>query len=278
MSIYDISLENRTPRRLKMITIVSVDDETINEHFPLDSQNTVVINEMALIAKSFKKQGRGSIQTKDNLYFYRTYTQAMSNNEEEKIFILIYTDSKYPSDIANKCLNEIIGSIKQNSFELSSLSKETKNVINNIFKTYEDGNNSKLYLRKIDSQSQIKNVDKPNDNMEGSLSLNFEAELKNAIQNRNNKEIKDMRGSNKCNPIINLDDESEIKIDGTQTNIKSSEIENDVDMTAMFLQENTALIKVKRWRKIKIFYIIVCVILALLAYASIPILVHFVKL
>ena len=32
MSIYDISLENRTPRRLKMITIVSVDDETINEH------------------------------------------------------------------------------------------------------------------------------------------------------------------------------------------------------------------------------------------------------
>ena len=114
--------------------------------------------------------------------------------------------------------------------------------------------------------------------MEGSLSLNYEAELKNAIQNRNNKEIKDMRGSNKCNPIINLDDESEIKIDGTQTNIKSSEIENDVDMTAMFLQENTALIKVKRWRKIKIFYIIVCVILALLAYASIPILVHFVKL
>lgn len=274
----DISLKKRVSCRLKMITIVGINDEAINEHFPLNSKSKDVINEMSLISKCFKKQGRGSIQTKDNLYFYRTYTQEISNNEEdEKIFILMYTDSKYPSDIANKCLDEIIATFSEKSFELSALSKETKNEINNIFKTYEDGNNSKLFLRKTESQSQIKKMDKSDDNVEGTLSLSYEAELKKAKQSSKNKEIKIERESNN-NPIFNLGEESEIKVENSQTNIRSSEIENDVDMTAMFLQENTVLIKVKRWRKIKVLYIIICIILALLAYALIPILVYFVQL
>ena len=139
MSI-DIQIGNNLQSRLKMITITSIYGDNVKEHFPLNSPSTEVVNEMSLIAENFKKQNRGNIQTKDSLYYYRTFVPKVSNEEGEQLFLLIYTDSKYPSSKIDKCFNEINKILSSpNAFAFSLLSKDTKNLINSIFFKYEDG-------------------------------------------------------------------------------------------------------------------------------------------
>ena len=70
--------------------------------------------------------------------------------------------------------------------------------------------------------------------------------------------------------LNHISEESDIKLTDLPSNIKSTIVENDGDMTAMFLQDNTVLMKVNKWRKIKYLYIILCLLLAISAYASIP--------
>ena len=101
------------------------------------------------------------------------------------------------------------------------------------------------------------------------MSLNFDSELKNG-----GNEIKLHEDSpiNNNLSLNHISEESDIKLTDLPSNIKSTIVENDGDMTAMFLQDNTVLMKVNKWRKIKYLYIILCLLLAVSAYASIPLL------
>lgn len=274
MSI-DLKIENNFQTRLKMITITSIYGDNVKEHFPLNSPSTDVVNEMSLIAESFKKQNRGNIQTKENLYYYRTFVPKGNNDEGEQLFILIYTDSKYPSSKIDKCFNEINKALASpNAFAFSLLSKDTKNLINAIFFKYEDGTKIEKVENKdniICTGSLIKSIDPlQKSSLQGnSMSLNFDSELKNG-----GNEIKLHEDSpiNNNLSLNHISEESDIKLTDLPTNIKSTIVENDGDMTAMFLQDNTVLMKVNKWRKIKYLYIVLCLLLAIAAYASIPLL------
>ena len=273
MSI-DIQIGNNLQSRLKMITITSIYGDNVKEHFPLNSQSTEVVNEMSLIAENFKKQNRGNIQTKDSLYYYRTFVPKVSNEEGEQLFLLIYTDSKYPSSKIDKCFNEINKILSSpNAFAFSLLSKDTKNLINSIFFKYEDGSKIEQVENKdnLIVGSIIKSVDplQKSSLQANSMSLNFDSELKNG-----GNEIKLHEDSpiNNNLSLNHISEESDIKLTDLPSNIKSTIVENDGDMTAMFLQDNTVLLKVNKWRKIKYLYIILCLLLAVSAYASIPLL------
>ena len=274
MSI-DIQIGNNLQSRLKMITITSIYGDNVKEHFPLNSPSTEVVNEMSLIAENFKKQNRGNIQTKDSLYYYRTFVPKVSNEEGEQLFLLIYTDSKYPSSKIDKCFNEINKILSSpNAFAFSLLSKDTKNLINSIFFKYEDGSKIEKQVENKDNLivgSIIKSVDplQKSSLQANSMSLNFDSELKNG-----GNEIKLHEDSpiNNNLSLNHISEESDIKLTDLPSNIKSTIVENDGDMTAMFLQDNTVLLKVNKWRKIKYLYIILCLLLAVSAYASIPLL------
>ena len=188
---------------------------------------------------------------------------------------MIYTDSKYPSSKIDKCFNEINKILSSpNAFAFSLLSKDTKNLINSIFFKYEDGSKIEKQVENKDNLivgSIIKSVDplQKSSLQANSMSLNFDSELKNG-----GNEIKLHEDSpiNNNLSLNHISEESDIKLTDLPSNIKSTIVENDGDMTAMFLQDNTVLMKVNKWRKIKYLYIILCLLLAVSAYASIPLL------
>ena len=72
--------------RLEAFLMTGVEDELpLIKYYPLDYSNQNSLAELLIIANSFKKCGKGSLQHKNKIFYYRTYIPALSKADSNSI-------------------------------------------------------------------------------------------------------------------------------------------------------------------------------------------------
>ena len=262
--------------RLEALLLTSIDDEIpLTKIYPLEYSNYNIIVELKIIAENFKNCGKGSLQHKNRIFYYRTYIPTLPKGDgnsvsnesfsdyfiysydckKKKFFLLILCDLKYKlQNVDNLTIS--IFDILDNAFEGHELKQESSHKINTLFLQYK-----KLQLN-LGEYVQLKDiVDIKNDDSINSInSLN-----KNPLNegNKSNKESKAKKrlDSRMIFPKVKKSNSSAISVDiDDLTSVK----ESDTELSIMFKRNfelDFELPEVNKWKKIKFLNIILCSVL-----------------
>ena len=142
---------------LEAFLLIAVDDDLpLTKYFPLDYSNRNSIAELIIIANCFKKCGKGSLQHKNKIFYYRTYiptlpkSQGNSNSDgnfndcfiysydcnKKEFFILFLCDLNYKVKYIDELTNKIFEILDNSAFEGNEIKNESSNEINALFKEY----------------------------------------------------------------------------------------------------------------------------------------------
>ena len=251
---------------INALLITSAQDELpIIQYFPLNYDDRKSITELLTIAKYFKNCGKGFLQHKNKLFYYKTYipnlpglkdknsikssnsglSQSFSDYfiysldcNKKTFFFLYFCDINCQKKIIDDLTNEIFDIFDKGAFDEHKLKISAINEINNIFEKYQK------------------------------LSSNIE--VTNTLNNINNDQINYRRKrldtrmiipkmkKTKTSGEISKDIEDFTSIKETNTNF-SLMFRNNID------DENYLIYKNKDYKKIKIWNIITCSILLLVS-------------
>ena len=247
----------------------------ITKYFPLGYANKKNLAELVIVTRSFLQCGKGTLQHKNKLFFYRTYIPSNTceatsskkssfsdffsnsdNPNNKKVFILFLCDINYKKKDIDSLTKQIYEILDKDAFDKQDLKKETSRRINFLYEQYQnlESNNTKYIQLSDINTNEIK------------------TEINNNINNNN--EYNSLDTDNDNNNIINRTGTSRIiwsKIDRSKSNLGSIDIndlttikENDSDLSIIFkqnLDENLNLSQMKKMKTIKKVNIILCSVL-----------------
>ena len=285
--------------RLEAFLLTWVDDSfPITKIFPQGYSNKKNLAELLIITKSLLQCGKGSLQHKNKLFYYRTYIPALIVGEEslskkssftdffassfnsanKKVFIIFLCDINYKKKNIDSLTKKIYEILDEGAFEKQDLKKESTRRINFLYEQYQNlSQNSDRYIQlsDININEVIKSSNTNND-----IIINDENNSLNNNKNKKESLIDISENDNIINPVNNLDESSKrnnSRIIWSKINTKSkSQIgsidindlttikESDSDLSIIFkqsLDENLNFSQMKKMKSIKKVNIVLCSVL-----------------
>ncbi len=285
--------------RLEAFLLTWVDDSfPITKIFPQGYSNKKNLAELLIITKSLLQCGKGSLQHKNKLFYYRTYIPALIVGEEslskkssftdffassfnsanKKVFIIFLCDINYKKKNIDSLTKKIYEILDEGAFEKQDLKKESTRRINFLYEQYQNlSQNSDRYIQlsDININEVIKSSNTNND-----IIINDENNSFNNNKNKKESLIDISENDNIINPVNNLDESSKrnnSRIIWSKINTKSkSQIgsidindlttikESDSDLSIIFkqsLDENLNFSQMKKMKSIKKVNIVLCSVL-----------------
>ena len=285
--------------RLEAFLLTWVDDSfPITKIFPQGYSNKKNLAELLIITKSLLQCGKGSLQHKNKLFYYRTYIPALIVGEEslskkssftdffassfnsanKKVFIIFLCDINYKKKNIDSLTKKIYEILDEGAFEKQDLKKESTRRINFLYEQYQNlSQNSDRYIQlsDININEVIKSSNTNND-----IIINDENFSYNNNKSKKESLIDISENDNIINPVNNLDESSKrnnSRIIWSKINTKSkSQIgsidindlttikESDSDLSIIFkqsLNENLNFSLMKKMKTIKKVNIILCSVL-----------------
>ena len=285
--------------RLEAFLLTWVDDSfPITKVFPQGYSNKKNLAELLIITKSLLQCGKGSLQHKNKLFYYRTYIPALIVGEEslskkssftdffassfnsanKKVFIIFLCDINYKKKNIDLLTKKIYEILDEGAFEKQDLKKESTRRINFLYEQYQNlSQNSDRYIQlsDININEVIKSSNTNND-----IIINDENFSYNNNKSKKESLIDISENDNIINPVNNLDESSKrnnSRIIWSKINTKSkSQIgsidindlttikESDSDLSIIFkqsLDENLNFSQMKKMKSIKKVNIILCSVL-----------------
>lgn len=242
---------------LEVLLMVSIqDDSQFLQYFPKNYEKPYIINELLLITKFFKKCGKGCLLSKDNYYFYYTYTSSYDPNiskSQKRIFLLFYCESFYKQKYLEEFTNNIFILLDNEIIQENKLKKKISNQINDLFDIYKNINNKEnIYHEYV---KNIMKADTDENNLSNNTSLDSEDSLRKRIRENSLMTIK---GGNKSTIIEDIE------------MVKMSE--RATDLTIIFKEDKFSFfyLNMKKYKKIRIINIIIFSVIAITMYCLIP--------
>lgn len=264
---------------LEALLITSIEgDIPINKYFPTDYNNQNNITELLIIAEFFKKCGKGSLQHKNKIFYYRTYIPTMPKQDgnsvsnesysdffiynydtnRKKYFLIFLCDLSYKENNINNLTNGIFVILDNKAFEGHEIKAESCHKINTLFFQYKNlqpkvGKLNDLY---IINDSQFPSIDSSTSGNK-SQGTNKDQESNKSQETKKKKKRIDSRmvlpklKKTKSTVSIDIDDITGVQ-DTTET-----------DLSIMFkkdLDKELYLPKINKWKNIKIINLIICII------------------
>lgn len=285
--------------RLEAFLLTWVDDSfPITKIFPQGYSNKKNLAELLIITKSLLQCGKGSLQHKNKLFYYRTYIPALIVGEEslskkssftdffassfnsanKKVFIIFLCDINYKKKNIDSLTKKIYEILDEGAFEKQDLKKESTRRINFLYEQYQNlSQNSDRYIQlsDININEVIKSSNTNND-----IIINDENFSYNNNKSKKESLIDISENDNIINPSNNLDESSKrnnSRIIWSKINTKSkSQIgsidindlttikESDSDLSIIFkqsLDENLNFSQMKKMKSIKKVNIVLCSVL-----------------
>ena len=285
--------------RLEAFLLTWVDDSfPITKIFPQGYSNKKNLAELLIITKSLLQCGKGSLQHKNKLFYYRTYIPALIVGEEslskkssftdffassfnsanKKVFIIFLCDINYKKKNIDSLTKKIYEILDEGAFEKQDLKKESTRRINFLYEQYQNlSQNSDRYIQlsDININEVIKSSNNNND-----IIINDENFSYNNNKSKKESLIDISENDNIINPVNNLDESSKrnnSRIIWSKINTKSkSQIgsidindlttikESDSYLTIIFkqsLDENLNFSQMKKMKSIKKVNIVLCSVL-----------------
>ena len=233
---------------IKFILLTKVKKSKLWAYYPANISKSHIAHAKSL-SVCFRNQEMGQIQTKNENYFYATYTYPGSS---DKFFLFLVAGTKYEPKDADKFFAALFEGFKIESINpadsILSLNSNVKNILAQTFNTY-SGN-------------------------KGGDSIQKEKEI--VIEMQDIKEEKEVKKKSEKGVL----DESTAKnrLIGSEEEIND---EPEFDENAVGIQDNvfvkdpSQLQKVNWWRRMKMIFIVICIILAIGLYVSIPFLMKY---
>jgi hypothetical protein len=285
--------------RLEAFLLTWVDDSfPITKVFPQGYSNKKNLAELLIITKSLLQCGKGSLQHKNKLFYYRTYIPALIVGEEslskkssftdffassfnsanKKVFIIFLCDINYKKKNIDLLTKKIYEILDEGAFEKQDLKKESTRRINFLYEQYQNlSQNSDRYIQlsDININEVIKSSNTNND-----IIINDENFSYNNNKSKKESLIDISENDNIINPVNNLDESSKrnnSRIIWSKINTKSkSQIgsidindlttikESDSDLSIIFKQSldgNLNFSQLKKMKRTKKVNIVLCSVL-----------------
>ena len=252
---------------LEAFLICDIDDEIpLNKIFPLYYNDQSNLSDLLIIAQNFKKCGKGCLQHKNKIFYYRTFiptlpkTEGNSNSNEsfsdyfiysydyswKKLFLLFLCDTKYKQKYIDALTSEIFEILDKDAFQGLEIKNESCHLINSLFEKYKK---IEPNLGMLNPLTEINSINNSND------SFNDIADSSKKKAKINKKRIDSRmvlsKQKKKSTTSLDIDDLTSVK-------------ESDTDLSLMFKKNfgrNLFLPQVNKWKSIKIINIILCFVL-----------------
>ncbi len=252
---------------LNCLLLTGIDDEfPLTKFFPLNYENRNALTELLILTKSFKNCGKGSLQNKNKIFYYRTYIPSLPVQEDnssvshsfsdyyiysydcnkKKFFLIYYCDLYYKKKDIDGLTNKIMKVLDNNAFDGHDLKREASNQINSLFEQYQ-----KLApnLGKINPLTEV-NINNSSDSI-NNVSIDSERSRKSLISKKriDSRIIFPKKKRKKTEEVsVDIDDLTTIK-------------EDDSDLSIMFknnLDDDINLPQINKWKNIQMWNFGLC--------------------
>ena len=253
---------------LEALLISSINNEIpLNKIFPTNYSDKKSLTELLIISENFKKCGKGSLQHKNKIFYYRTYIPTLHNanensrrsisfsdifqynydNKKKKYFLLFLCNLKYKVkniDILSNIIFEILDRISPEEKEIKF---ESCIKISNTFEKYK---NIEPNLSEYNQLNEINNSD---DSISSSDS--------GSVISENNKNITKKRIDTRM--VLPKEQKTQSYTGSIDLDDLTTTKESDTYLSLMFKQnfeKDFFFPKINKWKTIKIVNIILCAI------------------
>ena len=291
---------------LEAFLLTWVDDVfPITKCFPQDYSNGKIIAELLIITKNFIYCGKGILQHKKKVFYYRTYIPSNSSEDEssskksssftdffinssnspiKKVFLLFLCDINYKKKNIDNLTKKIFEILDEGAFIKQDLKKESSRKINFLFEQYKSPETNK------DKFIQLKDIKKENDDEintnSNNLINNNNVIIKNDISKSENNDLISEKFINNNNNDNNTDSNNSSsrkrnsriiwsKLNNTKSQIGSIDIndltsikDSEDDLSIIFkqsLDEKLNMSQMKNLKTIKKINVILCSILFIIS-------------
>ena len=261
----------------------------ITKLFPQGYSNKKNIAELLIITKSLIGCGKGTLQHKNKIYYYRTYSPSLSEEEStsrkgssssenyfpkfnpinKNVFLLILCDINYKKKHIDSLTKKIFKILDEGAFEKQDIKIESTRKINFFYEQYQNPEtNSDKYipLNEIMTSSD-NNINYDNNN----LIIDDKRENDLLAENLINTSINSVNNLKKrCNSsriIWSKNTKTKTHMESIDINDLTSIKENESDLSIIFkqnLDDNFNYSQMKKMKYIKKLNIILCAILFVL--------------
>ena len=263
---------------LEAFLLIAIDDDfPFTKYYPLDYSNHNSIGELIIIANSLRKCGKGSLQHKNKIFYYRTYIPTLTKNEgnsnsdgnfsdyfiysydcnKKKFFILYLCDLNYKVKFIDELTNKIFEVLDNSAFEGHEIKIESSNQINSLFMEYKKMTPN---LAKINPLIEINKINNSSSSINDSGSCSGDSKIENINKKQLNKSKK------RIDTRMVLPKENKSK-SGNTVSVDIDDItsmrDTETDLSIMFkhnFDNDFNEPHIKKWRTIKIFNLVLCLI------------------
>ena len=257
----------------------------ITKVFPQGYPNKKNLAELLVITKSLLNCGKGTLQHKNKLFYYRTYipddnpskkssysdiNTNNSNNNIKKVFILFLCDNNYKKKDIDTLTKSIYEILEEDAFDKQDLKKDHSRKINLIYDLYQNiETNSEQYIQLSDINNNTKNIftesnksekliiDNNNDNI-----INTNNRVLSSDIEKNN--LDESRKESSSRIIWSKVNKSKSNLGSIDINDLTTIKESDSDLSIIFkqsLDENLNFSQMKKMKTIKKINIVLCSVL-----------------
>ena len=257
----------------------------ITKVFPQGYPNKKNLAELLVITKSLLNCGKGTLQHKNKLFYYRTYipddnlskknsysdiNTSNSNTNIKKVFILFLCDNNYKKKDIDTLTKSIYEILEEDAFDKQDLKKDHSRKINLIYDLYQNiETNSEQYIQLSDINNNTKNIftesnksekliiDNNNDNI-----INTNNRVLSSDIEKNN--LDESRKESSSRIIWSKVNKSKSNLGSIDINDLTTIKESDSDLSIIFkqsLDENLNFSQMKKMKAIKKINIVLCSIL-----------------
>lgn len=261
--------------KIKIILITHNENDYYFGYYPPNIKRDL-ISEIKSVNSIYKEEKRGYLNTPKAKFFYDSYIEEKTSN---RFFILIKTDYAYPEFLAEDFLNKNITNLseisKRNERLLKnngSLINEAKTSIANLFEIYQTvdktGNriqgkgNSKLTLK----EEGIINEDEDGDEIIKEMN-GEDGKMRNLVQIERAQAKKIKNNSYRPNLTYQEDEDNEED--------ENSNEPDENERSKYFMKDEKQLRHMSYWKLYKFVLLIICLILLLSFYISVPFLIKY---
>ena len=274
-------------------------DETfpITKIFPQGYSNKKILAELIIITKSLINCGKGSLQHKNKVFYYRTYMPTLVLGEEsnskksissdffvysfnsnnKKVFLLYLTDTNFNKKDIDSLTKKIYEILDEGAFEKHDIKKESARRINFLYEQYKNPEtNSGCYIQ-LNEIKEIKTTTKEKNN-------NIIEENKNDTSNSlsdnliNTNNLDDTKKGSSSGIMLSKINKSKSQLGSIDINDLTTIKESESDLSIIFKQSldaNLNFSQIKKMKSIKKINIILCSVLFVISLVLISLLFYF---
>ena len=274
-------------------------DETfpITKIFPQGYSNKKILAELIIITKSLINCGKGSLQHKNKVFYYRTYMPTLVLGEEsnskksissdffvysfnsnnKKVFLLYLTDTNFNKKDIDSLTKKIYEILDEGAFEKHDIKKESARRINFLYDQYKNPEtNSGCYIQ-LNEIKEIKTTTKEKNN-------NIIEENKNDTSNSlsdnliNTNNLDDTKKGSSSGIMLSKINKSKSQLGSIDINDLTTIKESESDLSIIFKQSldaNLNFSQIKKMKSIKKINIILCSVLFVISLVLISLLLYF---